>query len=80
MLILIIAFLVSLLPAFVLYFWLKKQQGMPEGYPDRCRQALFPGARPGAQAPRSLYVCCTSSNPFRVSQKNYKFIIFFKTT
>ena len=40
---LIIAFLVSLIPAFVLYFWLKKQQGMPEGYPDRCRQALLKG-------------------------------------
>ena len=40
---LILAFIISLIPAFVLYFWLKKQQGMPEGYADRCRQSLLKG-------------------------------------
>ena len=30
MLFLVVAFIVSLIPAFALYFWLKKQQGMTE--------------------------------------------------
>ena len=43
MLFLVVAFIVSLIPAFALYFWLKKQQGMPEGYAETCKKALTRG-------------------------------------
>ena len=43
MLLLILAFIVSLVPAFFFYRWLKKQPDMEDGYAGYCRKALIAG-------------------------------------
>lgn len=40
---LVAAFIVSLIPAFFLYRWLKGQKDMPDGYADRCKRSLIGG-------------------------------------
>ena len=40
---LVVAFIVSLIPAFFLYRWLKRQKDMPDGYADRCKRSLIGG-------------------------------------
>jgi len=40
---LVAAFIASLIPAFFLYRWLKRQKDMPDGYADRCKKSLIGG-------------------------------------
>ena len=43
MLILVLGFIISLIPAVLLYVWLKKLPDMPEDYPETCRTAFKRG-------------------------------------